>query len=208
MGENEAGMVSLNWRNFPRYATGLAAMVLSIRFLHQGEGLPLLLASAFLCVACATDTFLSKIPNPLNLILLLAGFFYHGYTSGASGLGLALAGTLLGGALLIVPYLLGGMGAGDVKALAALGALLGPWDVLQTFLYAGLAGGVMAMLHYSFTHNLEQKCRQALKALKVFAYTRDLHSLKPAGGGEQLRFPYAAAIAFGFFAHVHWGGLL
>jgi prepilin peptidase CpaA len=207
MWKGEACLPSFTLRDAPRYATGLAAMVLSIRFMYQAESLPLLFASVFLFVACTTDTFLSQIPNPLNLTLLLAGFFYHGSTTGTTGLLTAFLGMLLGFSLLIIPHLLGGMGAGDVKALAALGALMGPWDILHTFIYVGLAGGVMAILHYAFTHNLKQKFLQGLNALKVFSYTNDLRDVKPSGD-EQLRFPYAAAIAFGFFAYAHWGRLL
>jgi prepilin peptidase CpaA len=207
MWKSEAGISNLTWKDAPRYATGLAAMVLSIRFMYQADSFPILLASVFLFIACATDTFLSQIPNPLNLTMLLAGFFYHGSTMGASGLLTALLGMLLGFSLLIVPHLLGGMGAGDVKALAALGALLGPWGILHTFVFAGLAGGIMAILHYSFNHNLKQKIQQGLNALKAFSYSKDITDIKPSCN-EQLRFPYAAAIAFGFFAYDHWGSLL
>jgi prepilin peptidase CpaA len=206
MWKDEANMLSYSWKDTPRYATGLAAMVLSIRFMYQADSFPLLLASAFLFVACATDTFLSQIPNPLNLILFLAGFFYHGSTTGTSGLLTAVLGMLLGFSLLIIPHCLGGIGAGDVKALAALGALLGPWGILHTFVFAGLAGGIMAILHYAFNHNLKQKFLQGLNILKDFSYTNDLRNIKPSAD-EQLRFPYAAAIAFGFFAYVYWGSL-
>ncbi|MBW2186737.1 MAG: prepilin peptidase [Deltaproteobacteria bacterium] len=46
--------------------------------------------------------------------------------AGFSGFTTSVAGLVTGLLLLIIPYLMGGMGAGDVKALAALGALLGP----------------------------------------------------------------------------------
>ena len=52
---------------------------------------------------------------------------------------------LLGFACLILPYLWGGMGAGDVKALAALGAWLGPKLTVFLFCYMGIAGGIIAV---------------------------------------------------------------
>jgi prepilin peptidase CpaA len=100
------------------------------------------------------------------------------------------------------------MGAGDVKALAALGSVLGADQILQVFLYMALAGGLMAILHYVCSRNLLEKCRELLSTLLTYFYTRDLKVVKPDVQGEILRFPYAAAIAFGFFAHVSWGDLI
>lgn len=53
----------------------------------------------------------------------------------------------LAGALVFFPlFALGGMGAGDVKLLAALGAWLGPIPVLWIALYSSLAGGVLGLV--------------------------------------------------------------
>ncbi len=206
MERSEAMMPEWGIRNLPRYATGLSAMALCVLALRQGGDLPLLLASTFLLLICATDTFLAQIPNPLNAGLVLASILYHGYTSGLAGVATSLLGLLLGLSLLLIPYLLGGMGAGDVKALAALGALLGPAPIFIVFLYTGLIGGIMAVLHYLCNHDLRQKCRQGLAALRVCLYTKSIHALKPERKGETLRFPYAAAFTFGYFAFLHWGG--
>ena len=188
-----------------RYLTGLTAMALALGQLRPGETLPLLFASIFLFLCCATDTFLGEIPNPLNLALTLSALFYHGLTSGTSGIGNALLGLLLGGALLAIPYLLGGTGAGDVKALAALGALLGPAAIFQMFLYSSLIGGVLALLHYVVARTPGGARRQPLR---TFLGTGDWRVLRPRDAAWQARFPYAAAFCFGFFAYRAWGGLL
>jgi hypothetical protein len=52
------------------------------------------------------------------------------------------------------------------------------------------------------------KTRAGWQTLRTFFYTHDLGLLKPAAGGESLRFPYAAAIALGFLAHARWGALI
>ena len=188
-----------------RYLTGLTAMALALGQLRPGGTLPLLFASAFLFLCCATDTFLGEIPNPLNLALILSALLYHGLTSGASGVGTAFLGLLLGGILLLIPDLLGGTGGGDVKALAALGALLGPAAILQMFLYAGLIGGGLALLHYVIARTPTTTRRHPLR---TFLGTGDWRALRPRGAVWQERFPYAAALCFGFFAYHHWGGLL
>lgn len=196
-------------KNVPRYATGSLAAALSLYFVYEGRAdLTILAASIFFLAICIVDTLLCKIPNIATLFLLIAGLSLHGYSAGASGLLFSVLGLLTGLSLLLLPYLMGGMGAGDVKALAALGALLGPGAVFQVFLYTGLIGGLLAVFHYALSHNLKEKCLEWAQAIKAFAYTKSLTSLKPSGAREQLRFPYAAAIAFGFFAYVNWGGLL
>ena len=66
----------------------------------------------------------------------------------------------------------------------------------------------MAIAHYAFNHDLKTKCARGFNALRMFAYTRDPGDLTPEPSKEKLRFPYAAAIAFGFFAYVTWGALI
>jgi prepilin peptidase CpaA len=196
-------------KNLPRYATGSLAAALSLYFVYEGRAdLTILAASIFFLLICIVDTVYSRIPNLASLLFLLTGLGHHLYSAGASGLLFSVLGILTGFSLLFLPYLMGGMGAGDVKALAALGALLGPGAIFQVFLYTGLIGGLLALFHYALSHNLKEKCLEWIQAIKAFAYTRSFNSLKPAGRAEQLRFPYAAAIAFGFFAWVNWGGLL
>lgn len=202
-------MGGLSLLHLPRWMCGLLAGGVSLFFLYQGRGeLPIVFASLFLFSICVTDTLYSKIPNLLILLLLLGGFIYHALQAGPAGLLTAFLGLLTGFALLLIPYMMGGMGAGDVKALAALGSLLGAGSILQVFLYMALIGGLMSVLHYAFNRNLFEKCRELLNALKLFLYTRNYGELKPNSQSESLRFPYAAAIAFGYFAYMRWGDLI
>jgi prepilin peptidase CpaA len=197
-----------DYRDLPRFTAGASAILLSLLFLFKENSPSTLLASIFFVLICTTDTLHSRIPNICNLGLAIAGFGYQVHLSGFPGLLTAFMGMLAGFSLLFPFYLLGGMGAGDVKALAALGALVGPWQILSEFFYMGLAGGGLACLHYAFNRNLAKKFYQGLSALRTFAYTQDAGSLKPSSNGEKLRFPYASAIAFGFFAHLTWGSPL
>ncbi len=199
-------------QQLPRMVTGLTAMSLLVWLMvsrYDGDqALLIILASVFLFAFCATDTLHSRIPNSLTLTLAIAGAFLQFLTAGSAGLLSAALGLLTGFALLIGPYALGGMGGGDVKALASLGALLGPFGIFQVFLYMGLMGGLLALLHYLLEANLRERAAAWALAFKAMAYTRDPRALLPSRGGERLRFPYAAAIAFGFFAFQQWGRLL
>ncbi len=97
---------------------------------------PLLLA----CWMAWGDARTRRIPNYLTLGTALAGLGFQLGAHGWPGLGEGFLGLCVGFALMIGFYLKGGMGAGDVKALAALGAWLGPLGTIYLFLYMGLAG--------------------------------------------------------------------
>lgn len=97
-------------------------------------------------VACAFDLHSRRIPNVLTFGAAAAALVASASTGGSGGLASCSAGWLLGTALWLPLYALGGMGAGDVKLLAAIGAWLGPEDVFHAALYAGIAGGVLALV--------------------------------------------------------------
>jgi prepilin peptidase CpaA len=97
---------------------------------------PLFLA----CWMAWGDLRTRRIPNYLTLATALAGLGFQFGAHGWAGLGQGFLGLCVGFALLIGFFLKGGMGAGDVKALAALGAWLGPLSTIYLFIYMGLSG--------------------------------------------------------------------
>jgi prepilin peptidase CpaA len=97
-------------------------------------------------VACVTDVQSRRIPNVLTFGAAVAALLFHAIADGRAGAGMAVAGWVVGVAIFLPFFLLGGMGAGDVKLLAALGAWLGPRDAFWLAIYASLAGGVMAII--------------------------------------------------------------
>jgi prepilin peptidase CpaA len=96
-------------------------------------------------IACATDLRSGRIPNVLTWGSAAGALMFHAFVERGDGFWLAGGGWLAGVALLVVPFALRGLGAGDVKLLAALGAWVGPHDILRTFLYTGVAGGILAL---------------------------------------------------------------
>lgn len=199
-------MIYRGSQDIPRYVTGTVAMIFALYFIHQQRADWVVLSvSSFLFLICASDTLFSRIPNLFNLAWLLFAFAYHAFQNGLPGLEFAFFGLLAGMALFLIPFLMGGMGAGDVKALAVLGALLGAGNILQVFIYTALWGGVMGLLQCFFAPQLRRTCLLWIRSLRA--------GLLPAGNlshipRQTLRFPYAAAIAFGYYAYITWGGLL
>lgn len=107
--------------------------------------LPLTVASLACLGAAATDLWKFKIPNVLTLPLLASGLMFHLIVFGSAGLGKSSVGALVGFGCLLLPYLRGGMGAGDVKLMAGIGAWLGPLATCQVLIVSSLIGGVYAL---------------------------------------------------------------
>ena len=139
-----------------------------------------------------------RIPNYLTFGAALAGLAYNLAVSGWGGLENGLLGLLLGFGFLILPYIMGGMGAGDVKALAALGAWLGPTGTLYLFCYMAIAGGLMSLAVLIRKAILWQKIRQWRVSLfnLLLCQGRD-KTVAPPPMQIIKGIPYGVAIALG-----------
>ena len=99
-----------------------------------------------------------RVPNWLNGSLILLGFGVQGYFFGTAGLLTGFLGLLTGFGLLIVPWMMHGMGAGDVKLMAAIGVFLGPALTFWSFLAGAVIGGVVAVVMILATGRLHLAC--------------------------------------------------
>ncbi len=95
-----------------------------------------------------------RIPNWLTVPGLALGLLLHGISGGAGGFVNALLGAAVGAALLALPYVLGWMGGGDLKLLAAIGALMGVSFTLSTLLFALAVGGLIALVWLAVKRSL------------------------------------------------------
>jgi prepilin peptidase CpaA len=97
-------------------------------------------------IAAVVDVRTRRVPNVLTCAIAAVGLVAAGAGAGDLGVGAAIAGGLIGFALMLPGYLLGGTGGGDVKLLAALGTLLGPGRTVTAFIAMALAGGAIAVI--------------------------------------------------------------
>jgi prepilin peptidase CpaA len=107
--------------------------------------LPLIVVAAAAITAAAIDVRIRRVPNVLTGGIALVGLGLAAMGLGRVGISLALAGCLVGLALMLPGYLIGAMGGGDVKLLAAVGTLLGPGATLRAFVASAIAGGLIAI---------------------------------------------------------------
>jgi prepilin peptidase CpaA len=123
---------------------------------------------------------------------------FHAVIQGPSGAVSSLGGCLLGAGLFFPLFALGGMGAGDVKLVGALGAWLGPGQAVWVVLSSAIAGGVLGLV-YALAIGY---ARTAItNVLALLAYWRTV-GLRPApeltlANQRVPRFPYALPIAVG-----------
>ena len=96
-------------------------------------------------VATVTDLRSRRIPNWLVLPFLIVGFVISGLQHGLNGLMQSAAGLTVGAALFGLLCLMGGMGMGDVKLCGAIGAWVGPSQMLVALVMTGIAGGIIAV---------------------------------------------------------------
>lgn len=156
-----------------------------------------------LVIATVTDVRSRRIPNAVTYSTMLVTLLTYCLTSGWSGLFFSLKGMACGIVLLILPYFLGGMGAGDVKLMGAVGAVLGPVDTFFAFLVIATLGGVAAIGMLIVRRECSTVLRRLWNAICGFLGglgTAALRVDRPSLEREGI--PYAAVIAGGTVAYV------
>jgi len=150
-----------------------------------------------LALACVTDVRTRRIPNVLTLSAAIGGLAFHLATGGWAAAGWSIAGLVLGGVLFLPMFALRGMGAGDVKLLAAIGAWLGPGQVATAALATSIAGGLIAVA-VALAHGY---LRRALTNLYLVLVHWRVAGIRPLpavtlerGSGPRLAYAFPIAI--------------
>ncbi|NLN06634.1 MAG: peptidase A24 [Firmicutes bacterium] len=154
----------------------------------------------FVLICLYTDLKTRKIYNKTVLAGFLAAWLFHLVTRGVlAGTKFTFCGFFTGAALLLVPYLLGGMGAGDVKMLGMIGAFVGSEQVVQIMLAAALAGGVMALTTMLKEGELGRRLKNLFLSLYCFLFTRGKEHLEVPQDEKQFgkTLPYGVVLAIG-----------
>jgi prepilin peptidase CpaA len=157
-----------------------------------------------LALAAREDLLRQRIPNSLNAIALTLGVGTASMAGGWSGFADSIGGALVGCAALLPFYVLHGMGAGDVKLMAAAGAFLGPGGALFSAAAALVAGLILALLIVGW--RLVEP-RPFLEAARGRAEATVGRTAVIAAVRKE-RFPYAVAIGAGVVANLWRQGSL
>lgn len=141
-----------------------------------------------------------RVPNWLNLGLILSGFAAQAIFQGSAGVAAGFLGLLTGFGLLIVPWLMHGMGAGDVKLMAAIGVWIGPLLTLYSFALGAVIGGVAAVIMIVSSGRLRMACDNLGVILAKCSSRRtifaEVGSTRSFGNTSQL-LPYGVPLSVG-----------
>ena len=182
-------------------------MIPIIELVPAAAGLSLLI---LLLICTATDLTWHRIPNTVLLPALVVAVMLQTSSDGLNGFLTAIAGTIAGLVFLMPHYVMGGMGAGDVKLLAVVGAFLGPWGVLIAGAATLVAGAVLGIA-YIVLRSLTPMMSYQIWKLTQLQFVSHWHATAPIPAATSIRgnrFAYAPAIAAGTIFSMWQQGLL
>lgn len=173
--------------------------------------------SLFCIVAAYIDGKQLKVPNAITFPMIIAGWLYStiAYAMAGeawyTGLGWSLAGTAVGLACLYPFYMIGGMGAGDVKMLAAIGAWVHCSDTFYAFCLTTIIGAALSVLMIVFSKSAQKHYNQFFLILNEITSIRDpekLSEIAKERKSSMRLLPYGIPIAIGTILHFAWMGQL
>jgi prepilin peptidase CpaA len=163
----------------------------------------IILLSILLLAAAIIDLKTQRIPNYLTLSGILAALAYHFSSDGFNGLLFSLLGIVVGIGLLIIPYLMEGMGAGDAKLMGVVGGFLGAKGAFSAFLVIALVGGVYALiLRLIYKDELKGFSEKLYHEVLSFILTRKFVPNAADATLDKPKLCYGLAIALGTFLYI------
>ena len=174
---------------------------------------PLAAVALATLIASATDLWKFKVYNALTIPTLLLGLVASAWLGGWEGLASGLLGASLGFGLLVVFYAFGGVGAGDVKLLTAVGAWLGPYMTYQVFVASAFFGGAYALALVLARGGVLELAIELIRAKRTLLAPGSWRRPEATLAAEVARpdrrrrlVPFAAMTCLGFFATLAWWG--
>jgi prepilin peptidase CpaA len=180
-------------------------------FLVIAQHWPVWLVTIVLIVAAVIDGFELKVPNWVTFPFIASGWIYSTIAFGWEGLGWSLLGMLIGLALLLPAYAIGGMGAGDVKLLAGVGAWIYGTHTMYAFAVSAIVGALLAigmvLARRAWSKHYAQ-FQVILNEILVIRNPEQLAAIAAERKPTMLLLPYGIPIAMGTIGYFVWTGML
>jgi prepilin peptidase CpaA len=158
-------------------------------------------ATLFVAACCVFDVRTRQIPNELSGLAVLTGIAANLWLSGATGFTQSAVGMALPLVLLVPPFLLGGLGGGDVKMMAAVGAIVGPDLVLESLVLGTIAGGLVAVYRATRLRRASATFSSLARMTRGALAERSLTPLRVSQDSpEAITLPYSVPLALGTLA--------
>jgi prepilin peptidase CpaA len=178
------------------------------------ENWPIWVVTITLVVAAVIDGMQLKVPNWITFPMIVSGWIYSATLSpepGWTGLIYSLIGTVVGLALLLPAYAIGGMGAGDVKLLAGVGAWVGGTNTLYAFAATAVIGGIIAVIMVLIGKGWDKHRNQFWMICNEIMTVKDPEKLATIAAERKptmMLLPYGIPIAIGTIAYFAVAGML
>ena len=169
------------------------------------------LVTAILVEAAVIDGRDLKVPNWLTFHLALGGLAFWAFTGGLAAIGWSAGGLVVGLMLLLPLHLIGGMGGGDVKLYAGVGAWVGPMMALEAFAVSAIVGGVMALGMIAIRGGWGRHWATSKTIVREVATIRHPDRLSEIAAERKpsmTLLPYGIPLAIGSIGYFAWVGLL
>ena len=172
------------------------------------------LVTITLVVAAVIDGIQLKVPNWLTFPMIALGWVYSFTLSsypGWEGLTYSLIGTVVGLALLLPAYAIGGMGAGDVKLMAGIGAWMWTEITIYSFAVSAVVGGIIAVLMVVTRKSWQKHHNQFWMIWNEIMTVKSPEKLAEIAAKRKptmMLLPYGIPMAIGTIAYFGWAGLL
>ena len=162
------------------------------------DNFSIIFLTTILLISASIDFSRQKIPNLITFPSMVIAISYHGITGGIDGLVFSLAGIAIGISIFIVPYLMGGMGAGDAKLVGAVGGMIGVKGIINAVICTAIVGGVYALLLILvYRTHFHGYFKKQMTTLWTFILTRKYIPDPIQIGQNRPRLCYGLAIALG-----------
>ena len=168
------------------------------------------LVSAILIVAAVIDGRQLKVPNWITFPMVLSGWLASGVIYGWDGMAASLWGTAVGLGLLLPAYAIGGMGAGDVKLLAGVGAWVGASQTFWAFLVSAIIGAIIAVIMVVVSRKWRHHQKQFVSIVSEILVIRSPSKLSEIAAERKptmMLLPYGIPIAIGTIGYFAYLGI-
>lgn len=178
------------------------------------ENWPVWFVTITLIVAAVIDGIKLKVPNWITFPMIISGWIYSAAFSpyaGWEGLMYSLVGTVVGLALLLPLYAIGGMGAGDVKLLAGVGAWVWGTVTFYSFAVSAVIGGIIAVLMVLYKRVWFKHQTQFWMICNEILTVKDPEKLAAIAAERKptmMLLPYGIPIAIGTIVYFYVMGML
>ncbi len=172
---------------------------------------PVKLVSVILIVAAYIDGKELRVPNWITYPMVFSGIIYNAVQFGWGGLGWGILGMFVGLFCLLPLYAVGGMGAGDVKLMAGIGAWLGWQITFYSFVATVIVGAAMAIAMVWYKKSFVKHYGNLLTILhewKTVKNPKELSRLAAERKPTMFLLPYGIPICVGSIGYFFFAGLM